>query len=133
VANEHPEERQMTTLLASPTPQVASRAFLRFAERLKLTIAEQATLLGVKPRTMDRIRAGEATIWNRNELERLSHLVNIWEEAATFFGTAGGGVEWLTNANMDFGDRRPLDVMLGGQVADLLEVRRYLETALQGF
>ena len=123
----------MTTLLAPPTPHVASRAFLRLAERLKLTTREQATLLGVAPRTVARIRASEATTWDRNELERLSHLVNIWEQAATFFGTTAGGVEWLTNLNVDFGDRRPLDVMLGGQVADLLEVRRYLEMALQGF
>ena len=123
----------MTALLAPPTSPFATRAFLRLAERWKLTIPEQAKLLGVAPRTITRIRASASTKLDGNQLERLSHLLNIWEQAAAFFGTTAGGVEWLTNLNIDFGNRRPLDVMLGGQVADLLEVRRYLETALQGF
>ena len=122
----------MTTLLSRPTPQVATRAFVRLADRLGLTNEEQATVLGVKRRTLDRLRAGEAK-WDRNELERLSHLINIWEGAASFFGSSDAGVEWLTNANVDFAEARPLDVILKGNVEDLIMVRRYLDIARQGW
>jgi putative toxin-antitoxin system antitoxin component (TIGR02293 family) len=111
---------------------VATTAFVRLAERLKINRVQQAILLGVKPRTLDRLRAGETT-FGQNELERLSHLISIWEGATAFFGSTDAGVEWLTNANADFGNSRPLDVMLKGNVADLLAVRRYLDIARQGW
>jgi hypothetical protein len=62
-----------------------------------------------------------------------SHLISIWEGAAAFFGSTDAGVEWLTNENADFGQARPLDVMLHGNVEDLIAVRRYLDIARQGW
>lgn len=121
-----------TALLVPPSPQIATRAFVRLAERLRLTNDEQATLLGVAPRTLDRIRAHQTSL-DRNQLERLSHLINIWEGAAPFFGSTDAGVEWLRNPNADFAESRPIDVMLAGNVADLLTVRRYLDIARQGW
>jgi putative toxin-antitoxin system antitoxin component (TIGR02293 family) len=118
-----------------PTPSsslVAKNAFVRLAARLDLKRGQQAILLGVKPRTLDRLRAGKTT-FGQNELERLSHLISIWEGAAAFFGSTDAGIEWLTNVNADFGDSRPLDVMLKGNVADLVGVRRYLDIARQGW
>jgi putative toxin-antitoxin system antitoxin component (TIGR02293 family) len=120
---------------AEPLPRsasVAANAFVRLAARLKVNRDQQAILLGVKPRTLDRLRAGKTT-FGQNELERLSHLISIWEGAAAFFGSTDAGVQWLTNANADFGNSRPLDVMLKGNVADLLAVRRYLDIARQGW
>ena len=118
------------TAAARPPFAVATNAFVRLAARLGLKNAQQATLLGVKPRTLERIRAGKAA-FDRNELERLSHLISIWEGAAAFFGSTDAGVEWLTNENADFGQARPLDVMLHGNVEDLIAVRRYLDIARQ--
>ena len=118
--------------LTLSTSSVATKALVRLAERLGINRAQQAILLGVKPRTLDRLRAGE-TAFGRNELERLSHLISIWEGAAALFGSTDAGVEWLTNVNADFGNSRPLDVMLKGNVADILAVRRYLDIARQGW
>ncbi len=118
--------------LTRSTSSVATNALLRLAERLKINRVQQAILLGVKPRTLDRLRAGKAS-FGQNELERLSHMISIWEGAAAFFGSTDAGAEWLTNANADFGNGRPLDVMLKGNVADLIAVRRYLDIARQGW
>ena len=118
--------------LARSTSSVARDAFVRFATRLGLKNSQQATLLGVKRRTLERLRAGKAA-FGQNELERLSHLISIWEGAAAFFGSTDAGVEWLTNTNADFDGARPLDVMLKGNVEDLIAVRRYLDIARQGW
>ena len=38
------------------------------------------------------------------------------------------GYRWIKAPNRAFGDRSALEVMLGGQLTDLMRVRRYLDS-----
>lgn len=36
------------------------------------------------------------------------------------------GIEWLRRPNRDFGEERPIDKIIAGGIADMVNVQRYL-------
>jgi len=125
----------VTNLLAPPSPRVALNAYERIADSWGLDINESAVLLGVSQRTAyrwlkenSRERAGD-----QNTLERISHLITIWEDLAALFGRSELARTWVKRPNADFGEQPPLQRMLHGNVEDLVFVRTYLDRARQGW
>ena len=49
------------------------------------------------------------------------------------FSEASRGYAWIKAPNAAFGDRSALDVMLGGELTDLMRVRRYLDAERGGW
>jgi uncharacterized protein (DUF2384 family) len=124
----------MTALLAPPSARVALNAYRRIAEGWGLHPEQGATLLGVSPRTIYRwSKEDRRDSIRADTLERISHLVAIWENLAALFGRTDLARTWVARKNADFGDRPPLQRMLHGNVQDLVFVRTYLERARQGW
>jgi len=91
-------------------------------------------LLGVARTTLYQWKQGKVAPLDRHLLERLSHLFGIYSSLQILFPSPRRADEWLRKPNTApmFGGRSSLDRMLGGQVSDLYEVRRYLDAQRGG-
>lgn len=124
----------MATLLKPGSPRVALNAYKRIAAAWRLDMNQSATLLGISQRTLHRwLHDGRPDHSRSDTLERISHLVAIWEGLAAIFGRGEVARSWVTRPNDDFGGQPPLKRMLHGNVQDLLLVRTYLDRARQGW
>ena len=111
-----------------PSSRVALQAFAKLADRWALDQGQRARLLGRSERTAYRLssagRIGRPL--QRDMLERISLLVGIHEDVRAVFGLGAAADEWIRRPNDDFGGDSPLDRLLGGNVQDIIDVRRYL-------
>ena len=110
------------------------RAFFRLAEAWQIGADEQRTLLGRPARTtFYRWRKGETGGVTVDTMERLSHLLAIYAALHSIYLDRARADAWVRRTNDEalFGGRAPLDRLLLGRVADIYEVRRYVESAAQ--
>ena len=108
----------------------AFRTFFRIAEVWRLTVEEQMTLLGMTSRsTYYKWRSEPPRRLTPDLLERLSYLFGIFKDLQVLLPDPRAADAWIRKPNLafPFGGRSALDRMLSGQVADLYEVRRYLD------
>ncbi|MBV8298729.1 MAG: DUF2384 domain-containing protein [Candidatus Eremiobacteraeota bacterium] len=124
---------QMSTIAAHSTATVALGAVLRIAEHWRLTAAETSRLLGVHQRTLRRMSGSPDREISPDVSERVANLIAIWENLAALFGRGPIADEWVRRPNRDFGDEPPLNRMTSGLMGDLIDVRRYLDLARQGW
>ncbi|MGZ5157276.1 MAG: MbcA/ParS/Xre antitoxin family protein [Caldimonas sp.] len=119
---------------SASTAAAALRTFFRLAEAWRLSVAEQAALLGVARTTLYQWKQGKVAPLDRHQLERLSHLFGIYSALHILFPVAERADEWVRKANTAplFGGRSALDRMLAGQVSDLYVVRQYLDAQRGG-
>jgi Protein of unknown function (DUF2384) len=110
------------------------RAFARIAEQWGLTIDEQRRLLGEPPRSTFFAwrKAPQHAVLTRDTLERLSLLLGIYKALQILLPDAEAADAWVKKPNRAFGGSSALALMLGGNVADLLRVRRWLDAARGG-
>ena len=124
VAERHdPEARRR---LSAP----ALRAFFTLAARWGLNIDEQRTLLGWPSRsTLFAWKKGQAGALPYDTLTRLSLLLGIYKALHVLYPDDAFADEWpkLRNTNPIFAGRRPLDLMVPGDVEALYAVRRLLD------
>lgn len=114
--------------------RAALRAFFRLAEAWDLTSEEQRTLLGQPAKTtFYRWRQGESGAITVDLMERLSHLLAIYGALHAIYLEHERADAWIRRPNDAslFAGRPPLEHLLGGRIADLYEVRRYLEAAAE--
>ncbi len=88
---------------------------------------QAATILDLPRRTFARWKAGELGRIGRDGRARLSNLMGIHKALKVLFHEAPRGYAWIKAPNQAFGGRSALDVMLGGELTDLMRVRRYLD------
>lgn len=107
---------------------------VRLAEIWRLTSAEICALLGdVSERTWFRMKKGE---WpgalSQDTLTRISALIGIFKGLRLLFSEPLSD-EWirLPNKGPLYAGRRPIDVMIGGGIPRMLDVRRHVD-ALRG-
>jgi hypothetical protein len=107
---------------------VALKAFFNLAAEWGLDAEEQLVLLG-RPgkRTLYRWKAGEVAGLPADTLERISVLLGVYKALEILMPMPTRGPAWIRRANEAFGDRSALEVMLGGKVDDLYQVRRHLD------
>lgn len=103
------------------------RAALNLFRHWQLTDAQAATLLDLPPRTFARWKAGDVGRMDRDCRARLSNLMGIHKALRVIFSEPARGCAWIRQANEVFGGRSALDVMLNGELTDLMRVRRYLD------
>jgi uncharacterized protein (DUF2384 family) len=103
------------------------RAALNLFRLWDITDAEAAVLLDLPARTFARWKAGEIGRIGRDGRARLSNLMGIHKALRLTFREPQRAYLWVKAPNKAFGDRRALDVMLGGDLTDLMRVRRYLD------
>lgn len=108
----------------------ALRAFFSLAAEWNLRVAEQRKLLGDPPEsTFFKWKRQRDGALGRDTLERISYLLGIWKDLQILFPEAARADAWVRRPNdaAPFGGRSALERMLSGNVADLYEVRRYLD------
>jgi hypothetical protein len=113
-------------------------AMLRAAVNLfglwKLTDKQAAILLDVPTRSYARWKAdGKAGPWPRDLKARLSNLMGVHKALRIVFRESQRGYDWVHAPNSAFGGKSALDVMLGGELTDLMRVRRYLDSERGGW
>jgi hypothetical protein len=69
----------------------------------------------------------------RDSKARLSNLMGIHTALRILFREAPRGYAWVKAPNDAFGGRSALDVMLGGELTDLMRVRQYLDAERGGW
>jgi hypothetical protein len=108
--------------------QATQRAIIRLFEHWDVTDAEASVLLGdLSPRTFQRWKAGHLGRAGVDLVTRMSNLLGIHKALRLLFEDATRGYRWVRAANAAFGGKSALTVMLGGQITDLMRVRRYLD------
>lgn len=108
----------------------ALRAIFNIMEKWGVS-NEQAQILLAIPRTtfFNWRKDPDSARVSHDTLERLSYLLGIFKALRVIYSENCLADSWLTrpNDNPVFGGRRPIDRMLGGQVADLYVVRQLLD------
>lgn len=103
------------------------RAVTALFARWGLTDEQSATLLDMPLRSFRRWKAGEPGRLGRDGKARLSNLMGIHKALRIIFREPARGYAWIKAPNAAFGGRSALAVMLGGELTDLMRVRRYLD------
>ncbi len=113
------------------------RAFFNIARDWELNTDEQMVLLGSPGRsTFFKWKAAPGTAdLKRDTLERLSYLLGIYKALQILLPATAAADAWVKKPNSAplFGGRSALDRMLGGNVADLVAVRQYLDARRGGW
>lgn len=104
------------------------RAALNLFERWSVKDADAAILLDVKDRTYSRWKKCRSiSAPTRDQKARLSNLMGIHKALRYSFKEPERGYKWVKKPNAAFGGKSALDVMLNGELTDLMRVRRYLD------
>lgn len=103
------------------------RAALNLFRLWRVTDEQAATLLDLPVRSFRRWKAGEIGRISRDGKARLSNLMGIHKALRLIFREPQRGYDWIKAGNAAFDGRAALDIMLGGELTDLMRVRRYLD------
>jgi uncharacterized protein (DUF2384 family) len=103
------------------------RAALNLFRLWGVTDDEAAVILDVPRRTFARWKAGSVGRMGRDGKARLSNLIGIHKALRLIFSEPVRAYAWVRSPNEAFGGRSALQVMLGGELTDLMRVRRYLD------
>jgi uncharacterized protein (DUF2384 family) len=109
------------------------RAVVNLFRAWGLTDEQASTLLDLPLRSYRRWKAGEPGRLDRDGRARLSNLIGIHKALRLIFRDRQRGYAWVKAPNEAFGDRSALAVMLGGELTDLMRVRRYLDAERGGW
>lgn len=111
--------------------QVALHAFFRLVDFWELNTQQAMTLLGASSRsTYMSWKAKAPAKLSPDTLERISYLLGMHKALRILFSRDVQSVrDWIKapNSNPLFGNKSALERMLSGRVADLYEVRRFLD------
>ncbi len=91
------------------------------------------TLLDVPVRSYRRWKAGEQGRIDRDGKARLSNLMGIHKALRYMFREPERSYRWIKASNDAFRGASALDIMLGGELTDLMRVRRYLDAERGGW
>ena len=98
-----------------------------------LSDEQAATLLDLPLRSFRRWKAAGPARLGRDGAARLSNLMGIHKALRLTFVEPQRGYDWIRAANAAFGGKSALEVMLGGELTDLIRVRRYLDAERGGW
>ena len=122
---------------ADPITQDEAMAMFRAALNLfgkwGLTDDQAAVLLDMPLRSYRRWKADGPGRISRDGRARLSNLIGVHKALRIIFTEPQRGYAWIRAANAAFDGASALDVMLGGELTDLMRVRRYLDAERGGW
>jgi hypothetical protein len=129
---QHPKETDLATREAG---RALLRTFFSIAEAWKLSAREAMTLLGLRSRSTYHVwKEGKSGPLPRDTLERISYVLGIFKAVQMLLPSDEAADAWLRKPNAAplFGGGSALDRLMSGNVADLYEVRRYLDAQRGG-
>ena len=128
-----------TPLLFDPSPvtdaeaEAMFRATVRLLALWGLTDEQAAVLLDLPLRSYRRWKGGDLGRIDRDGRARLSNIMGIHKALRIVFREPSRGYAWIKTANAAFDGQSALSVMLGGELTDLMRVRRYLDAERGGW
>jgi hypothetical protein len=109
------------------------RAALGLFGKWELTDEQAATLLDMPVRSYRRWKAEGPGRVSRDGCARLSNLMGIHKALRIIFAEAQRGYAWIKADNAAFEGANALEIMLGGEITDIMRVRRYLDATRGGW
>ncbi len=103
------------------------RAVINLFRLWKVTDEDAATLLDEPVRTYRRWKASGPGRIDRDGRARLSNIMGIHKALRIIFRDPQRGYAWIKAPNDAFAGKSALETMLGGELTDLMRVRRYLD------
>lgn len=103
------------------------RASLGLFEKWGVPDEQAAILLGIELRTYRRWKGQGVSKCSSECHARLSNLMGIHRALRTVFWEPGRAYSWIRMDNAAFDGVNALHLMLDGELADIMRVRRYLE------
>lgn len=123
------DTRQVEPMITDTEGQAMARAVVNLFARWNLSDTQASILLGtLSKRTWARWKEGNIARLSRDLKTRLSNLMAIHKALRIIFVENERVYGWVKRKNEVFGDQSALDVMLNGELTDLMRVRRYLDT-----
>jgi hypothetical protein len=108
-----------------------ARMVMTLLDHWKLSTEDQTALLGLSASnraTLSRYRKGEPIGANRDQYERVGHLLGIHKNLRLLFPQNRDlAYSWMTSRNRAFDNRTPVEVVKEWGFAGLLMVRGYLD------
>lgn len=109
------------------------RAVLNLFGKWDLTDEQAATLLDMPVRSYRRWKAEGPGRISRDGCARLSNLMGVHKALRIIFSESQRAYAWIKAKNAAFAGASALDVMLGGELTDIMRVRRYLDATRGGW
>ena len=123
--------------VASPAAGAAAlRTFFRIAGSWNIGPGVQMALLGLRSRaTFNRWKQGEGVALSPDTVERLSYVFGIYKALQVLLPDPKAADGWIHKPNDAplFGGRPALERLAAGKVADLYQVRQYLDAQRGGW
>lgn len=117
-----------STEVSNHDAEIGAKAVVALFRHWGLSDAEACQLLGgISIATYSRWKRGEFGRIGIDLRTRLSLLLGIHKALRLLFSENARAYEWVGRPNQAFGGRSALDVMLQGQMTDLMRVRTYLD------
>ena len=105
-----------------------ARATINLFRKWQLRDLEARTLLGgMAPRTWARWKEGNIGRIDRDLRARMAILMGIHKGLRYLFTDPARGYAWIRKPNASFGGLSALDVMMRGEITDLIDIRSYLD------
>ena len=125
-------QRKYTTSVSDDRLTPALRTVFNILQAWEVKVKHFGVLLGVSQPTIHRWKANPAAAAKANSSdleERVSYILGIYKALQILLPDPQSADSWINrpNAAVIFGGRTPLERILGGRVADLYEVRRWLD------
>lgn len=109
------------------------RAVLNLFVKWGVTDEQASILLDMPVRSYRRWKSVGPGRLTRDGRTRLSNLMGIHKALRILFTEAQRGYDWIKAPNTALGGANALDVMLGGELTDIMRVRRYLDAERGGW
>jgi hypothetical protein len=133
----HPIDTAPHAFRPDPITQEEGAAMFRAALGLfgkwDVTDEQAATLLDMPLRSYRRWKAEGPGRLSRDARARLSNLMGIHKALRILFTEVQRTYAWIKAPNAAFAGASALDIMLGGELTDLMRVRRYLDAERGGW
>jgi Protein of unknown function (DUF2384) len=114
-----------------PTPITDAEAAAMF--RAVVMMFAKWDILDVPVRSYRRWKAGEQGRIDRDGKARLSNLMGIHKALRYMFREPDRCYRWIKASNGAFRGASALDIMLGGELTDVMRVRRYIDAERGGW
>jgi hypothetical protein len=127
-----PAQPQDVAIARDVQERAALETFLRIADGWGLTTDQQIILLGSPARSTFFKWKKEGGALPGDTLERISHIFSIYKCLNILIPDPKRADEWARRPNKYWNGQSAIDRMLSGTMADIIDVRRYLDAQRGG-
>jgi uncharacterized protein (DUF2384 family) len=109
------------------------RAAINLFGKWEIIDEQAATLLDMPLRSYRRWKSQGPGRISRDGCARLSNIMGIHKALRIIFTDPQRAYDWVRKENAAFDGASALDVMMGGELTDIMRVRRYLDASRGGW